>query len=161
MNTSSLFSQQDIAFTSFCRIFLNVTNSNNKHYTPQRQAGQKTDGTWTLLSPKRWQTRRSFNLESIVECGPRWPGLTLSNVSGGGLAGPLGVITDPCLTALPWDGDTPRSLAPNTGWRQVRARRHAADGTIHTKAGVFAAGLEALAIAVDDTIILTASANHI
>lgn len=73
----------------------------------------------------------------------------------------MGVVADPGLAALTSDGDAARRAAPDAGRRQAGAQRHTADGSVHTHAGVLAAGLEALAVVVDDTVILAACADHV
>lgn len=86
---------------------------------------------------------------------------TLHCVSRGRLAPPLGFVTDPLLTALSPDFDPTRGLAPHPGRLGLCAQCHTADGTIHTHTLVFTAGLEALPVTVDHTIMLTACTHHI
>jgi hypothetical protein len=73
----------------------------------------------------------------------------------------LGLVTDPLFTAASGDLDPPRVLAPHPGGLGVRTQGHAPDGPVHTQTLVFTAGLKALPIPVDHTIMLAACANHI
>lgn len=82
-------------------------------------------------------------------------------MSWGRLAPSLGFITDPLLTALSPDFDPPWGLAPNPRRLGLCAQCYAADGTVNTHALIFTAGLEALPITVDHTIVLTACSHHI
>lgn len=84
---------------------------------------------------------------------------TLHGMSGGRLAPPPGLVTDPRFAALARDLHPARCLAPHPGWQRLIAQAQAADGTVHAQALVLAVGLEALAIAVDDAVILAPSAH--
>lgn len=86
---------------------------------------------------------------------------TIQSVPGGGLTRPSGLVADPLLTAATRELDAPRGLAPNQWRLRVGAQRHAADGSVHAQAVVFAAGLEALAVAVDNAVVLTAGSHHV
>ena len=78
-----------------------------------------------------------------------------------GLAPPPGLITDPLLAAAPRELDPAGRLTPHPRGLGLVAERHATNGAIYANTLVLAVGLEALAVAVDNTIMLTASANHI
>jgi len=82
-------------------------------------------------------------------------------VPRGRLARPPGLVADPSLAALPAHLDPPGGLAPDARRLGLGAQRHAADGAIHAHALVLTAGLEALAVAVDDTVVLAARAHHV
>lgn len=82
-------------------------------------------------------------------------------MSGRRLAPPPGLIADPRFAALAWDLDPAWSLAPHPGWQRLIAQAQATDGTVHTQALVLAVGLEALAVAVDDAVVLAASAHQV
>lgn len=77
------------------------------------------------------------------------------------LAPPPGLVADPLLAALAPHFEPTRVLAPHPGGLRLRAQRHAADGAVHAHALVFAAGLEALTVAVDHAVMLAASSRHI
>lgn len=77
------------------------------------------------------------------------------------LARPLGLVAYPLLAALSPHFDPPRILAPDTRRLRLAAQRHAADGAVDAHALVLAAGLEALAAAVDDAVVLAAGAHHV
>lgn len=85
-------------------------------------------------------------------------GQSRHRVSRCGLAPPSGFITDPQLTALAVDFNPLRVLAPNPGRLRLIAQRHTPDRPVHTKTLIFAVGLKALSIAINHTIVLTASA---
>lgn len=86
---------------------------------------------------------------------------TLHCVSRGRLAASLGLVTDPLLAALPPDFDPAGGLAPHPGGLGLQAQPHAADGPVHTHTLVFTAGLEALAVTVDHTVVLAARSHHV
>lgn len=90
---------------------------------------------------------------------PRHP--TLYCVPRRRFASSFGLITDPLLAALSPDFDPAWGLAPHPRRLGLCAQRNTANGTVHTHALVFAAGLEALPITVDHTIMLTACSHHI
>lgn len=80
--------------------------------------------------------------------------LTLYGVSRRCLAPPSGLIADPLLAALSRDFDPPGRLAPHARRLRLCAQPHAADGAVHANTLVLAAGREALAVAVDDAVVL-------
>lgn len=86
---------------------------------------------------------------------------TLDCVSWRGLAPSFGLITDPLLTALPPDFDPAWVLAPHPRRLGLCAKRHTADGAVHTHTLVFTAGLEALPVTVDHAIMFAARSHHI
>lgn len=77
------------------------------------------------------------------------------------LAPPLGLVTYPLLAALAPHLDPPRVLAPDARRLRLAAQGHAADGAVDAHALVLAAGLEALATAVDDAVVLAARSHHV
>lgn len=87
--------------------------------------------------------------------------LTLDGVPRRRLASPFRLVADPLLAALTRDFDPARGLAPNARGLRLRAQPHAADGAVHAHALVLAAGREALAVAVDDAVVLAARPRHI
>lgn len=82
-------------------------------------------------------------------------------MSWGSFTALLGLVADPLLAASAGNLNPPRGLAPHSGRLVLGAQPHTADGAIHTQTLVFTAGLEALSITIDHTIMLTACANHI
>lgn len=91
------------------------------------------------------------------------PGIfpTLYDVSRRRLAPSPGFIADPLLTAFSPDFDPAWRVAPHPGRLGLCAQRHAADGPVYTHTLIFTAGLEALPVTVDHTIMLTAWSHHI
>lgn len=77
------------------------------------------------------------------------------------LAPPPGLITDPQLTAAAGDLNSLWVLAPDPGGLRLITQRHTSNRPIDTHTLVFAIGLKALAVAIDHTIVLTASACQI
>lgn len=77
------------------------------------------------------------------------------------LAPPPGLVTDPQLTAASRDLNSLWVLAPDPGGLRLITQRHTSNRPIYTQTLVFAIGLKALAVAIDHTIVLTASACQI
>lgn len=77
------------------------------------------------------------------------------------LASPPRLVADPLVAAAPRDLDPERRPAPDAGGPRLRAQPHAADGAVHAHALVLAAGREALAVAVDDAVVLAARPRHV
>lgn len=77
------------------------------------------------------------------------------------LAPPPGLVTDPQLAAAAGDFNSPWVLAPDPGGLRLITQRDTSDRPINTQTLVFAIGLKALAVAIDHTIVLTASAWQI
>lgn len=99
--------------------------------------------------------RREWN---VVEELPS----TFQRVPGEGLAHLLWpVVADPLLTASAGQPHLPWRLAPNPRRLKVSTQCQAADGTIYAEASEPAAGLEALAIAVNHPIVHAARPHHI
>lgn len=82
-------------------------------------------------------------------------------VSRSCLAPPPGLVTDPQLAAAAGDFNSPWVLAPDPGGLRLITQRDTSDRPINTQTLVFAIGLKALAVAIDHTIVLTASAWQI
>lgn len=80
---------------------------------------------------------------------------------GGCLARLPGLVTDPLLTASARQFDQPGRLTPHPGWMGVRAERHTTDGAVYTQTAVLTAGLEALSVPVDHSVVLAACAHHV
>lgn len=97
----------------------------------------------------------------LVRCTVHPRCLTLYCVSQCRLAPSFGFITDPLLTALSPDFDLAWGLAPHPRRLGLRAQRYTANGAVHAHTLVFTAGLEALPVAVDHTVVLTACSHHI
>ena len=72
-----------------------------------------------------------------------------------------GLVTDPLLTASALQFDPPGRLAPHPGRLGVCAERHTTDGAVYTQTAVLTAGLEALTVAVDHSVVLAACAHHV
>lgn len=80
---------------------------------------------------------------------------------GRGLSNLPGLVADPQLAAAVPQLDPPGRRAPNPRGLGFGTEGHAADGSVHTQALVFTAGLEALSVPVDHTVVLAACAHHV
>lgn len=91
----------------------------------------------------------------------RGEGHLLRSMSGVGLAWFTGLFTDPCFATLAWDLDSLGRLTPDPGRQGLGAERHTSNCPIHTHTTVLTIGLEALAITVNHTVVLTACSHNI